>query len=342
MSTTIFNIVLLVVFITSMLLTKWLSRILRTKGMIDIPNKRSSHQNPTPRGGGLAILKGLFAGLILFFLLGDVRLTGNLFWIGLGVIALTGFLDDRLNLPVYVRFLFYLLAASLVHFDTGGLSEFPLPEPFNFSLGMLSYPVTVFWIMAVINIYNFLDGIDGFAGVQAIIAGLAIAILDFSGTGYYAGLMIAVASSGFIAYNWHPAKIFMGDIGSASLGYFFAGIPFYFTYVESNIGIYAIGIFLWFFLADGAFTIIRRLLKREKVWEAHRSHLYQQLTVKGLPHHQVVYRVMGAGILLIIVFFIIYFYSYHNLIWILPLALLLFIIYYISVVKIHPEKVKSS
>lgn len=333
MSLTILGIVLVVVFLVSMTLTRWLSQILQQKGLIDVPNQRSSHTIPTPRGGGIAIIKGLLVGLVLLYLLTDISLPGLYFWIGLFLIALTGFLDDRTDLPVYIRFLLQLAAAILIFFETQGFESFPLPDPYTFPLGFLNYPLTVFWIIAVINIFNFLDGIDGFAGMQTVLAGLAMAMLDWQSPVSIIGLLIAFAGLGFLRYNWAPARIFMGDIGSATLGYIFATLPFYMTEASKDLGIFAMGIFLWFFLSDGAVTIIRRLLKGEKIWEAHRTHLYQQLTTVGMSHAQVVSRVMAASLLLIIIFFGFYFILKKWLILMLPIAIFFYIAYFMYVEK---------
>lgn len=316
-----------VTFIFSAFITRLLIGFLRRRGVIDIPNERSSHQIPTPRGGGLAIIiTFLLASLALIYFRPIEQLPGLMFWLGLILIAITSLLDDRLNLPVYLRFVLHLLAATLVAVESGGFQNFPLPAPYNFNLGVFNFPLTIFWILAVLNIYNFLDGIDGYAAVQGLVACIGIALLNPMGINFELALLLAAAIAGFLLFNWHPAKIFMGDIGSASLGFIFASWPFYLVNVPTNTAVFSVGIFLWFFLADGAFTIVRRLLKGEKIWVAHRTHIYQRLVIKGYSHARVTTFIMLPG--LFTTFFHLYLYHYHidYLLWSLAAGLILFLI----------------
>jgi len=336
-----FALVLLVAFGLSLSLTRFLVKYLTSKGVMDIPNDRSSHKIPTPRGGGMAIIFSLIIGiLILKIVHPEAPLPGILFFIGALIIASTSFIDDKISLPASVRFLLHAIAAGLIIFETGGFQTFPLPEPFNLSLGWVGLPLTFIWIVAVLNIYNFLDGIDGYAGSQAVLAGIAIAVLDIFGVGYYMGSMIAATALGFLIYNWHPAKIFMGDIGSATLGFVFASLPLYFTNTSINTGIYAIVIFLWFFLSDGAFTIVRRAFNGEKIWEAHRSHLYQQMVIYGQSHNKVVLKVMVPAFALVTLFLILYHYYHGALLFTLVLAIILFVMYWFHVMKIKKKSGK--
>lgn len=324
----------ILVFLFSTLLTGRLAIVFKKSGIVDVPNGRSSHITPTPRGGGLAMVIGILFGLALLVLGGKyagaaIDSPGLFFWTGFLLIAAASFIDDKLSLPTYVRFGLHFIAANLVFYETGGLSLFPLPAPFNYELQpVLNYVLTVVWIIGVLNIYNFLDGIDGFAAAQAIVAGIAMAVIDFSGAGFTVGILTVSAASGFLVHNWRPAKIFMGDIGSAALGFIFAAAPLYFTQMEKNVAIFSMGIFLWFFLSDGAFTILRRLLKGEKIWQAHRSHLYQRLVIAGLPHDRVALAVMSAAALLSVSLLALYFLQPDLLIWILVLAAINYLGYY--------------
>jgi len=327
------------VFLLSAILTGGFASWFKKKGIIDLPNERSSHVNPTPRGGGAAIVIALMAGYAALNAAGwaaglSFDLPGPLFWTGFLLIAAVGFIDDRVSLPPYLRFGLHFIAASLVYYETGGLGAFPLPKPFAFELGAgLNYALTVFWIIAVLNIYNFLDGIDGYAGSQAIVAGLSMAALDYNGAGFLAGVLVVSAAAGFLIYNWRPARIFMGDVGSAALGFLLACAPLYYSHIEKNVGIFSMGIFLWFFLSDGAFTILRRLLKGEKIWVAHRSHLYQRLAIAGFSHDKVTVWVMSAAILLNAVFLILYFVKPDLMIGILALAGIDYGVYHYCVKK---------
>lgn len=273
-----------VVGLVSLLGTAWLAHFLRRRGMMDTPNARSSHKVPTPRGGGIAPMGALFLGLVALSLLGRVALT-PMFFAAWAMVIGVGFFDDKRNLSARIRMAVHLCAAVLVVIDTGPLAFIPLPEPIYRPCAYLAYPVTFLWLVGVLNLYNFLDGIDGFAGTQAVWVGLGVAIIFGNSL---VGVCIVAAALGFLAHNWHPAKIFMGDVGSASFGFFFACLPFYLRPGAAAEGVFVMAMLLWFFLADGTFTIGRRLLRGEKIWQAHRSHLYQRLTIAGRPHHVVV------------------------------------------------------
>jgi UDP-N-acetylmuramyl pentapeptide phosphotransferase/UDP-N-acetylglucosamine-1-phosphate transferase len=154
-------------------------------------------------------------------------------------------------------------------------------------------------LVGVTNLYNFLDGIDGFAALQAVVVGLAVGFLNQSGDLFMIiGFTVAGACAGFLIHNWHPAKVFMGDVGSGTLGFLLAALPFQMKPAVRGQTVFLIAICLWFFLSDGVFTILRRLIRGEKVWNAHRSHLYQRLVRTGLRHDQVVLKVTSAAALL--------------------------------------------
>lgn len=321
-------IIAIVVFLCSFLMTRWLIPQLIRKNWVDHPNQRSSHSQPTPRGGGIAVAGSFFLGITgLFIFFPSASFPGPLFFIGLLLIIITSLIDDKFNLSPFYRFLLHALAACLVMYETGGFTHFPLPEPFDFNLAWLGIPLTLFWILAVINIYNFLDGIDGYAGTQAILGGMGLMVLDWGGIGFYTGILLIASTLGLLVFNWHPAKIFLGDIGSVFYGYIFATIPLYLTNMPVHLGHFFIIIMLWFFLSDGAYTIIARLFKKEKIWEAHRSHLYQKLVIAGIPHHNVVISVMGSAFLLVSLALFIYYFLPEYLIAVFVMAILLFFIY---------------
>jgi UDP-N-acetylmuramyl pentapeptide phosphotransferase/UDP-N-acetylglucosamine-1-phosphate transferase len=287
-------LVLAVSFVAAWLTTKLLIRWLRARGLMDVPNARSSHQIPTPRGGGLGILAGLAFGWLVAWRLGMPVPRPELL-IGATLIALVGMTDDRYGLPVVVRLILQFVAAGLVVFQRGGLDQLPLPEPLNLGLGFLAVPAALMWIVGVTNLYNFLDGIDGHAGLQGAIAGLGLALLTPDGLYLAAGMAVFGACVGFLLHNWHPAKIFMGDVGSATLGFLLASLPFQRLPAVKSESVFFVALCLWFFLADGGFTIFRRLMRGERIWEAHRTHLYQRLVISGLRHDQVVSKVMSGG-----------------------------------------------
>ncbi|HWP44356.1 MAG TPA: glycosyltransferase family 4 protein, partial [Blastocatellia bacterium] len=246
---------------------------------------------PTPRGGGIGILAGFAAGSLAAWMAGMQLPTTELF-IALFVIALVGFIDDSSGgLPVSIRLALHIVAAGIVVYRADGLAELPLPQPLNVSLGVLGVPAALVWMVGVTNLYNFLDGIDGFAGLQGAVAGLALSFFSGADVFLSVGLALSASCAGFLFHNWHPARVFMGDVGSGTLGFALAALPFQLGPARRGEGVFLVAMCLWFFLSDGLFTILLRLSRGEKIWEAHRSHLYQRLVKTGLPHDYVTLRV---------------------------------------------------
>jgi len=168
------------------------------------------------------------------------------------------------------------------------------------NLGLAAWPFSVVWIVGMTNAFNFMDGIDGIAGITGA-AALAViaAALQISGETFFSLLAgaLAAASAGFLVWNWQPARIFMGDVGSAFLGYVIAILPLAAT-GEARAWIFPLtACVMWPFLFDTSFTMLRRIAKRENILEAHRSHLYQRLVIAGWPHHLVtlLYGVLSAA-----------------------------------------------
>ena len=180
----------------------------------------------------------------------------------------------------------------LVVVSSGPFDVIGLPGRGIVGLGALGSVITVLWIVWMINAYNFMDGIDGIAGIQAIVAALAWAIVS-SIIGeppmvWYC-LAALAAAGGFLAHNWHPARVFLGDVGSAFFGYTFASLPLLVGRSPASPSWLALAalFFLWPFVFDSAFTFSKRLLKGERVWEPHRKHLYQMMVIAGYSHSTV-------------------------------------------------------
>jgi UDP-N-acetylmuramyl pentapeptide phosphotransferase/UDP-N-acetylglucosamine-1-phosphate transferase len=183
------------------------------------------------------------------------------------------------------------------------------------------------WIIWLINAYNFMDGINGIAGVQAITAGVGWTLLGFifglETIGFYAIIVIG-AALGFLIHNWSPAKVFMGDVGSAFLGFTFAVLPFW---ADSNnkieLNLFFAGlIFVWFFVFDSVWTFLKRLCKKEKIWQAHRQHIYQLLVISGNSHSKITIIYGIFSITLIMGFFILLLMKILALqTWVLVIAL---------------------
>ncbi len=279
-------------FIISALANKFLLTFLNKRGVFDIPNERSSHVRPTPRGGGLGIISGtVLCSAIYALFTGDMKIF-ILVFMSL-VIGMVGWIDDiKKGLNVGLRFGIQFICSVIVIWIFNPIDILPLPAPLHIHLHFFGIIISIIWLMGITNIFNFLDGIDGYAGVQGFIAGLMLAILAWGSPISFIGLFISFSCAGFLLFNWHPAKIFMGDVGSSFLGFLFAALPFYLKDTQTN-GIrtqmfFATAIIIWFFLLDGTFTIFRRLFKKEKIWQAHRSHLYQRLVISGMSHSEVV------------------------------------------------------
>ncbi|MCU0350792.1 MAG: glycosyltransferase family 4 protein [Flavobacterium sp.] len=269
------------------------------KNILDLPNERSSHTQPTPRGGGLALVIVVFT----FTFLGLYDFSLLPYFISALLVAVISWFDDIKHIPSGIRLLFHSLAASLIIIFIGYFDSI-----FGVQLGYIGIIFTFLWIVWMINAYNFMDGIDGIAGIQAITASLSWFLLSFfigSQSGVIYSCVVFSSVLGFLIHNWSPARIFMGDVGSAFLGFYFAVFPI--IMFKKNISdnsffldLFLISIvFVWFFVFDTIYTFFRRLLNGEKVWQAHRSHLYQRLVISGFSHQFVtlLYGIMSVLLL---------------------------------------------
>jgi Fuc2NAc and GlcNAc transferase len=271
--------------------TRWLIPRLRKHKLLDVPNTRSSHNSPTPRGGGIGIVAGIAVALLIAGALALPAPSVVLLGAAL-LIAGCGAVDDFFGgLSAPVRIAVHFVAAAIVISFLGGLERIPLPPPANLPLGYASTAVAAVWIVGVTNIFNFLDGIDGFAGAQAVLGGIGLVFAGADAAIAITGAAIAGAAAGFLVHNWHPARIFMGDVGSTTLGFLFAVLPWQTAGAERSSMLFYTALLLWFFLADGGFTLLRRLTRGERVWQAHRSHLYQLMASRGTSHDVVVRKI---------------------------------------------------
>ncbi len=286
-------LVLSFIFITTYFGVALFRRWSLKKGLLDIPNDRSSHVIPTPRGGGLVIgIVTASAYVAASWLFGYNLSYGYL--IGSLLIVIISSLDDVYSVSVAWRFLVHGIAAGILLYDNGYFTAIYIPYyAQTVDLGLLGIAFSFIWIVWLINSYNFMDGIDGIAGIQAVVAGLGWFIAGYSADApavIIIGGAVMSSSAAFLIHNWQPARIFMGDAGSAYLGYTFAAIPFIFLHhLKDDIGLVPLiaVLFVWFFVFDSIFTLLKRLLNGEKVWEAHRQHIYQKLVISGLSHQRV-------------------------------------------------------
>ena len=289
----------------SLLLTALLRRYALAKSIIDIPNARSSHSLPTPRGGGVAIVVALLAALPLLGwagLLDSAPLTA-LFGAGL-LVAVIGFMDDHGHIAARWRLLGHFSAAIWALLWMGGL---PPLELFGHTLvlGWIGHVLAAFYLVWMLNLYNFMDGIDGIASVEAITACLGISLLCWLAAApqlVWLPLLLAAAVAGFLFWNFPPARIFMGDAGSGFLGVVLGVISLQAAWVSSQL-FWAWLILLGVFVVDATFTLARRLVRGDKVYEAHRSHAYQFASRRYGRHLPVTLAVCAI-----------------NLLWLLPMA----------------------
>ena len=280
------------------------------RGIIDLPNERSSHAVPTPRGGGLVIVAVTLAGYVVV----SSYFGGSVSW-GYVAAALTvaavSWVDDLYSISPLWRLACHFFAAGLLVWSAGYVQSIPIPGiPEPLDLGSLGPVVTVIWTVWLLNAYNFMDGIDGIAGSQAVLAGIGWSIVAFVGGAmgiYWYGIVIAAASLGFLIQNLRPSRIFMGDVGSAFLGFTFAALPIL-ARRESPLSVgyfeFAAIILVWFFVFDSVLTFARRLFNRKKVWKAHREHLYQRLVRAGYSHRFVTGIYAALTLLLFITFMV--------------------------------------
>ncbi|WP_419678509.1 MraY family glycosyltransferase [Aliarcobacter lanthieri] len=262
------------------------------KSFVASVNERSSHTIPTPHGGGIALAITWFIGL--FYLYFSNQIDINLFYALLFgvVISIVSFFDDIYELSPKLRLLVQAIVAIGGLYFLGGF------ETLTFGIFDIQNPIftnifAFFLIIWFINLYNFLDGINGYAGSEAVFLSFAGFIL-FSGNHF---LVLAVAVLGFLYWNWNKAKIFMGDVGSTLLGYNIAIFTIYYANQEpTNFWIWIIlfGIY-WF---DATLTLIRRKLNKERLSQAHKKHAYQRLTQAGWSHYKVTNYSIGLNLVL--------------------------------------------
>jgi Fuc2NAc and GlcNAc transferase len=286
-------------FALALLSTKAVRVFALRTGLIDHPSQRSSHTRPTPRSGGLAVIFAFFVALIWLQASALISVSTALtLVVAGGAVALVGFLDDRSPLPARVRFLVHLAAAVTV---VAVLGEVPLDRSrpagmMESWLGRVLGVVTIIW---TVNLFNFMDGIDGIAGSEAVFVATAGAALN-----WYAGgdagltmvlLCVAGASLGFLVWNWPPARIFMGDVGSGFLGFTLAAVGL----MANRNG--PLPIAVWpilggIFLVDATVTLFRRVARGDKWFEAHRMHAYQHLALRWGSHLRVTLAVIATNV----------------------------------------------
>ncbi|MES3006187.1 MAG: glycosyltransferase family 4 protein [Pseudomonadota bacterium] len=293
-------------FLISVLLTAIVLRLAVRAQLIALPSARGSHHIPTPVGGGFAIVSVYFLGLSTLWQWQFIPLNEFFALSASLMVAIVGLLDDRRHVDFRVRLLVQCLAVFW-----GLVWLAPLPQlKILTSLPEVSLVVWLFFSLVLLwmtNLYNFMDGIDGFAGSQACFAGLAAAGFLVYSEDYGLALLclyLFAGATGFLVWNWPPARIFMGDVGSGFIG-FSLGLIAVLSLSHGSMSVWSWALLMGCFIVDATLTLARRVLSGERWYEAHCSHTFQIAARKFADHGRVT-----IGLLLI------------DVLWLLPLAML--------------------
>lgn len=291
--------------VSSFILTWMIMRFAQKRRLLDFPNERSSHGRPVPRGGGIAIVLTFMAGMAglgLSGVLADRTLVAVLG--GGGLVALVGLIDDYRDLPVTRRLILQFLAAAWALYWLGGVHDEILPGVPPMLVNILGV-ISIVWLT---NLFNFMDGIDGIASIETATVCLGgtvlYALATAGGTAWIPPVMLLAAVSGFVFWNLPPARIFLGDAGSGFLGFMMAVFCLQAAQFDPDF-FWAWIILLGVFIVDATLTLVRRMLRRQRLYEAHRTHAYQFAALKFGGHGAVS---VTVGMI--------------NLLWLLPIALL--------------------
>jgi Fuc2NAc and GlcNAc transferase len=296
-------------FLASAFTTRQLIANAHRFSKMDIPNERSSHITPTPRGGGIAFVAASLIGFLLLLLNDALNRTEILSICCAGVIvAIAGHLDDRQKISgATVRLVLHAISAIILIVGIGIPAQISLFDR-TVNTGIAGSILGVIYLVWLLNLFNFMDGTDGIAASEAIYVCTAGAILNFhvlSNINFSsAAIVLAVSTFGFLLYNWSPAKIFMGDVGSGYLGIVIGGLSLMAANQDPEL-VWVWIILLAVFVSDATVTLIRRLLRKQKPHVAHRSHAYQHLAIRFDSHAKVSLVVLAV-----------------NIVWLLPIAFL--------------------
>lgn len=280
------------VFGFSVVLTYFMIRRVR---LMDIPNERSSHTRPVPKSGGVGIVAAFSAAsLLIYFVAETARIPGRQFWgflLGALALAIVSLVDDFTQKSFLAKISAQVLCVIAMLASGLTLTSLSLPLAGEVALGPWGYALTFLWIVGLTNTYNFMDGLDGLAGGVAVIAACFMCAIAWNQGSYFVYITsyaLIASVAGFLVFNFPPARIFMGDVGSAFLGYTFAALAVIGASLDTGrLSFYIVPLLLFNFIFDTFLTFLRRLLRCEKVHQAHRSHLYQLLNRIGYSHRSV-------------------------------------------------------
>jgi len=251
------------------------------KKMMAIPNKRSLHDIPTPKGGGIAIVLTWYLGITILYYADLIE--KELFFALLcgALLAVVSLIDDLIGLKPVIRLIIQFMTAIAAFAIIGGLRPLVMPG-IHFNYNFLVYPVAIVGMVWFINLFNFMDGVDGFASVETIIICSVLFVFSWG----LINILLIICVAGFIYWNWPKARIFMGDVGSTQLGFILVLLGIYYH------NIYEFSILNWIMLAspfwfDATLTLFRRWRNGEKLSEAHHRHVYQRVVRSGFSHEKV-------------------------------------------------------
>lgn len=277
----------------------WLTRQLCNPSsvlhLLDHPNERSLHEIPTARTGGLAVLSSSALGLGFLVLTNRVLLAFSSveMWILAAVVVLAAisFFDDRWGLPPLLRLCVHVIVAIGVVVGGGlVLESVSLPFVGEIKVGSAGWLMTILFLVWMTDLYNFMDGMDGFAGGMTMLGFAFLAYFGWSSGNpflFWMSLVLSSGAAGFLFHNFPPARIFMGDVGSVPIG-FLSGALALVGMRERSFDLWVPLVLFSPFVFDATITLIRRAVRRERIWEAHRTHFYQRLVLAGWGHRKTV------------------------------------------------------
>jgi UDP-N-acetylmuramyl pentapeptide phosphotransferase/UDP-N-acetylglucosamine-1-phosphate transferase len=285
-------------FLIAVIVIPWVRAWAERRGVLDVPVGRSAHVQPRPRLGGVGLVAAVIASALMASVAGLSSLTHLQLITAVSLmVAAVSLVDDLRGLPALPRLAVHLVAGALTVFvftATPGA----LVGPDWTTYGLIGAMIVVFWIASFINAFNFMDGVDGIAGAQALTAGLAWMVIGWiAGEPVFSwsGGVIAGASLGFLRYNWQPASIFLGDVGATFLGYWLAAMPL--LSARPSRFVVPSMLIVWPFAVDVAVTLVKRIARGEHLFAGHQQHLYQRLAANGWSHAQVARIYAGLSVL---------------------------------------------
>jgi len=310
--------VLIPIITVAFVLTAMMRRYALSRSLLDIPNERSSHTVPTPRGGGVAFVAAFFGSALLLAFTGNEQVGwGTLLALifGGGLIALIGFQDDRIYIPVRYRLLVHFIAATWGVYCLGGFPNLPIFGT-EIVFGWVGWLLAALYMVWLLNLYNFMDGLDGLASLEAVTVCIGGALaywlamtssgqaVSLSDSAILLPLFLAASVFGFLMWNFPPAKIFMGDVGSGFLGFTIGLLSIHAAWIEPQL-FWSWLILLAVFVVDATYTLLCRLVRGEQIYRAHRTHAFQYASRLLGSHRRVTVNV-----------------ALINVIWLTPMALL--------------------